>query len=133
MKPRWRIRLANAAERDFVAIVQWTDHHFGPRQAKVYQTTLRRALSALLEGPSTLGVHSRPDLGADVVCLHVARKGRKGRHFVVFRAHADAHIIEVLRILHDSMDLARQHGSGTTAWIWHDISRRPMNIDPALT
>jgi toxin ParE1/3/4 len=43
--------------------------------------------------------------------MHVTRNGRKGRHFVLFRADADADAvsrqIDVLRILHDSMDLAR--------------------------
>ena len=41
--------------------------------------------------------------------LHVARKGRKGRHFVVFRVARDPDhdVIEVLRLLHDSMDLQR--------------------------
>ena len=34
-----------------------------------------------------------------------ARHGRKGRHFVVFRSSAP-YQIEVLRLLHDSMDLA---------------------------
>jgi toxin ParE1/3/4 len=32
--------------------------------------------------------------------------GRKGRHLVVFRM-ADAQAIDVIRLLHDSMDLAK--------------------------
>jgi toxin ParE1/3/4 len=32
--------------------------------------------------------------------------GRKGRHFVVFRI-ADAQTIDVIRLLHDSMDVAK--------------------------
>ncbi|MGL1835130.1 type II toxin-antitoxin system RelE/ParE family toxin [Rhodocyclaceae bacterium SMB388] len=107
MKQRWRIRLAHAAERDFVDILQWTTEHFSPRQARVYETTLRNALTALVHGPGAPGVRARPDLGVGVICLHVARKRRKGRHFIVFRAHDDKNLIEVLRILHDSMDLAR--------------------------
>jgi len=41
--------------------------------------------------------------------LHVARHGRRGRHFVVFRVgrESDHGVIEVLRLLHDSMDLQR--------------------------
>lgn len=38
--------------------------------------------------------------------LHAARNGHKARHFVVFRV-AEGQILEVLRLLHDSMDLAR--------------------------
>ena len=39
--------------------------------------------------------------------LHVAPQGRKGRHLMVFRTHEQGGVIEVLRILHDSMGLAR--------------------------
>lgn len=42
--------------------------------------------------------------------LHVARQGRKGRHFMVFRVgrKPGREVIEGLRLLHDSMDL-QQH------------------------
>jgi toxin ParE1/3/4 len=41
--------------------------------------------------------------------LHVARQGRSGRHFVVFRVgdSGGQNAIDVLRILHDSMDVKR--------------------------
>ena len=41
--------------------------------------------------------------------LHVARRGRQGRHFVLYRADSQAEtpVIDVLRLLHDSMDLPR--------------------------
>jgi toxin ParE1/3/4 len=32
--------------------------------------------------------------------------GRRGRHFIMYRA-ASGNVIEVVRILHDAMDLAR--------------------------
>ena len=41
-----------------------------------------------------------------MLTLHVARQGRKGRHFVAFSV-SEGHIINVLRLLHDSMDLAK--------------------------
>jgi toxin ParE1/3/4 len=40
------------------------------------------------------------------VLLHVARRGRRGRHFLLYRA-AEGQIIEIGRILHDQMDLQR--------------------------
>jgi toxin ParE1/3/4 len=41
--------------------------------------------------------------------LHVARKRRRGRHFILFRADTNPNrgLIDVLRILHDAMDLER--------------------------
>ena len=47
--------------------------------------------------------------GNDIRTLHVARDGRKGRHFVMFRVGSidGRDVIDVLRLLHDSMDLER--------------------------
>jgi toxin ParE1/3/4 len=36
----------------------------------------------------------------------VAQQGKKGRHFVVFSI-SEGRVINVLRLLHDSMDLAK--------------------------
>jgi len=102
----WRIRLARQAEADMSDILQWTARHFGPAQAEHYAQTVIAAIEALGGGPDMAGVRMRSDIAPNVRTLHVARHGRKGRHFVVFRV-ADAHAIEVLRVLHDSMDLAR--------------------------
>lgn len=108
MKRSWRVWLAEGAERDFLSILRWTTAQFGKRQARVYETTLRSALKTLASGPSVLGCRTRPELGADIASLHVARQGRKGRHLLVFRVHEQDGVIEVLRILHDSMDLAQR-------------------------
>jgi toxin ParE1/3/4 len=102
------VRLAEGAERNFFSILRWTTEQFGKRQARVYETTLRSALKALATGPNVLGCRARPDIGTGIMGLHVARNRRKGRHIIVFRAHEEMTAIEVLRILHDSMDL-QQH------------------------
>jgi toxin ParE1/3/4 len=102
----WRVRLVQQAERDLLGITLWTIESFSAQQAEIYVETLSLAIEALHDGPEVLGVTVRDDLGQSVRTLHVARQGRKGRHFVVFRA-APEQTIEVLRLLHDSMDLAR--------------------------
>lgn len=107
----WTIRLAAQAEHDFRMILTWTREHFGKSQATVYAETLGLALEALLNGPDIPGSRIRPELGAEIRVLHVARNGRKGRHFIVFRAE-QAGVIEVLRILHDCMDLQRHVADG---------------------
>ena len=107
MRRTWRVWLAEGAERDFFSVLRWTTEQFGKRQARVYETTLRNALKALASGPSVIGCRARSDLGSGIASLHVARQGRKGRHLLVFRTHEQDGVIEVLRILHDSMDLAR--------------------------
>lgn len=106
---RWAVRLSAAAEADFEHIIQWTSEQFGDNQAIVYAETLSMALAALTEGPTTLGVTARDEILKGLLSLHVARQGRKGRHFIMFRLapRGSDNVIEVLRLLHDSMDLKR--------------------------
>lgn len=106
MNPAWRVRLTQQAERDLHDISRWTAEHFGARQAKIYAETVTLAIEALKDGPDILGVKLRDEIAPGICALHVARQGRKGRHFVVFRVGAEQ-AIDVLRLLHDSMDLTR--------------------------
>lgn len=109
---RWRLRLAAVAETDFRNILHWTREYFGDRQARVYADTLTEAIEALAEDPSVAGSRERNDIAKGLMALHVARGGRRGRHFVLYRADSQAEppVIDVLRILHDSMDLPRHFG-----------------------
>ncbi len=105
MKQVWTVRLGQQAERDFVEILQWTVKTFGEGQANNYAETIALAIEALEGGPDILGARAREDIQPGIRTLHVARQGRAGRYFVVFRA-AGSHI-DILRLLHDSMDLPR--------------------------
>ena len=107
MSALWKVRLAARAELDFSEIITWTIENFGERQARTYVETLSLAIEALHDGPEQLGAKARDDIGPGIRTLHVARQGRSGRHFVVFREAKDQYI-DVLRLLHDSMDLARR-------------------------
>jgi toxin ParE1/3/4 len=106
----WTVRLADQAAQDVEDILDWTLERFGPLRMEVYTDAVNDALEALNVGPQLIDVRRCPELGDDVVTLHVARHGRKGRHLLVFRVDETACLIEVLRILHDSMDLARHLG-----------------------
>jgi len=103
----WTVRLVAVSERDYLEVIQRSAQDFGPLQAEVYAQTLALALDALREnGPLTIGVKPREEIGAGIFTLHAARFKRKASHFLVFRV-LRAQTIEVLRILHDRMDLAR--------------------------
>lgn len=105
----WTVRLTATAEADFRKIIDWTLGQFGDQQAFVYADTIVAALGALSDGPTTVGVKERPEIGKGLFTLHVARGNRRGRHFISFRV-ADkgrSRTIEVLRLLHDVMDLER--------------------------
>jgi len=103
----WTVRLADQAAQDVEEILDWTLDQFGPLQLESYTDVINDALEALSAGPQLINVLWRPELGDDVGTLHVARHGYKGRHQLVFRVDETACLIEILRILHDSMDLLR--------------------------
>ena len=105
----WTVRLTKTAESDYQSIIVWTLREFGDLQARIYADTLSAALVALTAGPTTVGAKERSEIGKGVFTLHVARDGHKGRHFVLFRIGPGKHQrhIEVLRLLHDAMDLTR--------------------------
>ena len=101
----WTVRLTAIAEADFQNIIVWTLEEFGVGQADIYADTLTCAIIALIDGPTIVRARDRREIGKGLCTLHVARRGRKGRHFVLFRVNLSARQIEILRLLHDAMDL----------------------------
>ena len=102
----WRVRLGAAAELDFANILKWAAENFGVRQSRVYRDTLVQAIAELANGPDVAGSKARDEILPGLRTLHVARHGRGGRHFLMYRA-APKSTIEIVRILHDRMDLQR--------------------------
>ena len=100
-------RLGAAAELDFANIVKWTAENFGARQSHIYRDTLVQAIRELAEGPDVPGSKGRDEISPGLRTLHVARRGRRGSHFLMYRA-APNRTIEIVRILHDRMDIQRQ-------------------------
>ena len=103
----WCVRLGAAAEVDFANILRWTTENFGARQSRVYRDTLVQAIVELAGGPDVTGSRARDEIMVGLRTLHVARRGRRGSHFLMYRA-ARKSTIEIVRILHDRMDLWRQ-------------------------
>ena len=103
---RWRVRLGAAAEVDFANILKWTTENFGARQSRVYRDTLVQAIGELAGGPDVAGSRARDEIMAGLRTLHVARRGRRGSHFLMYRVAPNS-MIEIVRILHDRTDLRR--------------------------
>jgi len=103
---KWRVRLGAAAELDFANILKWTAENFGPRQSRIYRDTLVQAIRELVEGPDIATSKARDEIMPGLRTLHVARRGRRGSHFLMYRI-ANRRTIEIVRILHDRMDLQR--------------------------
>jgi toxin ParE1/3/4 len=101
----WTVRLSNTAEADHDDILRWTEGWFGGVQAASYGTLLATTLARLERGPAIAGTRQRDKIGAGLRTLHM---GRRGRHIILFRVGSEPdRTIDVLRILHDAMDLAR--------------------------
>ena len=106
MAARWKVRISKAAQQDFDSLYLWTIERFGSDQADAYRRLVLDALISLDSGPDTLGVKGRAELPENIKILHVARKGKRGRHIIVFDVSMPGRI-QVLRILHDAMDVPR--------------------------
>lgn len=107
MTGTWTVRLVAASEWDYQEVIKRSAQDFGPLQAEVYAQTLALAIDALRKkGPKAIGVKEREEIGPGIFTLHAARSKRKASHFLVFRV-LETRTIEILRILHDRMDLAR--------------------------
>jgi toxin ParE1/3/4 len=100
----WRVQLTDMAGVDLISIKIWTTEIFGAPQAAKYLEVIASAIEDLTIGPKPIGSKSREDIGPNIRSLHVQRKGNKGRHLLVYK-EAKNQTIQVLRLLHDSMDL----------------------------
>lgn len=104
----WRPFLSATAERDFDDILDWTKVNFGPLQLEAYRDVIRDAILELRGGPNAPGTIARDDISPGLKAMHVARRGRRGRHFVLFRvADQQTRTIEIVRLLHDARVLGR--------------------------
>lgn len=108
----WRVRLGAAAEVDFANILKWTTENFGARQSRLYSASLVQAIGELADGPDVVGSMARNEIMAGLRTLHIARHGRRGSHFLMYRARPNS-VVEIVRILHDRMDLQRHVPSGS--------------------
>ena len=103
---RWRVRLTLTAESDFADIIAWTANTFGGRQARLYTEAIGRAIATLAGGPKLPGNRTHDDLSAELRILPIARRGVRARHVLLYRSQDDE-VIEVIRILHQAMNLPR--------------------------
>jgi toxin ParE1/3/4 len=110
------IVVAPAATEDMASILSWSEEHFGVTARRRYGALLEQAIVDVAENPDRVGCRRRPEIAAAARTYHLfhsrnhvaARIGRvkEPRHFLLFRRQEDG-TIELGRVLHDSMDLAR--------------------------
>lgn len=108
--------LAPAAEEDLTSILAWSLERFGEQARQRYAALLSQAIADVATDPSRAGVHDGGDIIAGLRVYHVthSRRTRIGsaprvatpRHFLLFRLRHET-TLEVVRVLHDSMQLSR--------------------------
>jgi toxin ParE1/3/4 len=102
------LRLSDTAKGDIESIAVYTYENFGALALDRYLALIEKAFEILLENPTRPGV--KPfEFGILKYHLLLAKTSVKGlsvnrpRHVVFFRVQQDG-FLEILRVLHDSMD-----------------------------
>jgi toxin ParE1/3/4 len=101
-----------------IAVMKWSLKEFGEAAALRYDALMTQALTDIGDDPERPGVQHRSDLAEGVLVYHLRfSRGRANsalgvvrnpRHFVIYRRRRDqTTVIDILRVLHDSRDLAR--------------------------
>jgi toxin ParE1/3/4 len=106
--------IAPKARSDIASILAWTEENFGPLILKRYAKLIATAIEQVAENPELAGSSQRPEITEHCRTYHLyfSRKSagragdriRKPRHFLLYCV-AESNIVEIGRVLHDSMDL----------------------------
>ena len=104
-----RLLLTAQAEREIRATLRFTASRWGAMEAESYRALISDAFAELLADPRSPRSRPREEIRPGVRTLPFAGGGRPARHLVVYRISV-AGDIEVLRFLHDSMELRRHLG-----------------------
>lgn len=98
-----RIRLHPLAEDDIAGVLAYTLERFGLQQYQRYEQIIEDALARVAQ---------RPDFGRTfpgrpgLFLYSIGRRGQRASHQLLYRTIADGRV-EILRLLHGSMDVSR--------------------------
>ena len=107
-------RISNAARADIVDILRLSQTQFGDQARQRYQTLILTALQALASKPYCIGSHDRDELAPGLRSYHLthSRQQAKQTHgtvksplHIVFYRVANDDVIEVVRLLHDALEV----------------------------
>ena len=112
-----RVVVSPQAGRDIVAVLRTSKAEFGAEARDRYRRLIQLAFEDLVANPSRNGVRSFSGDANGPAIYHIRYSRRRGeamfrvvspRHVVAFRVHGD--VLEILRVLHDAMDIPRLIG-----------------------
>lgn len=106
-----RLIISASARRDIANALHHSARRWGPVQRQRYQALIGSALQDLQQNPVHPGSRARDEIRPGLRTFHIARPGQSGRHLVVYRLDANGNV-QVIRLLHDAMDLGRALDDG---------------------
>jgi toxin ParE1/3/4 len=103
-----RYRTTKAADADYDTILRFTLKRWGKAQFSSYRQLLNDAITAVAREPDRLNSHGRDEVRNGIRSFHIglaATRPALGRHVLYYRVAADG-VVEIIRILHDRMELS---------------------------
>ncbi|HXQ10223.1 MAG TPA: type II toxin-antitoxin system RelE/ParE family toxin [Caulobacteraceae bacterium] len=111
-----KVVIGARARRDIFILLSVSRDQFGAVAQQRYRALLEQAIADIAENPSRRGVVRLEEVADDDIWLYHARHARprlpvahrvgRPRHVIAFRVRQDR--LEVIRVLHDAMDLPRR-------------------------
>lgn len=93
------LRISNRAARDIEEVLAYTLAQFGARKRAEYRALIRDALADIAADPHRAPAKHRPELHPGARTFHIARRGKRARHFLLYRVIGDE-FVDVGRLLH---------------------------------
>lgn len=111
---RLAVRISPQAYTDIADTLRFTEFRLGEALRSQYQDLLQGTFSSLAEEPTHLNSRARDELSPGLRSLHLSfnvlqmTDGRTitPRHIVFYRTGTDQ-VVEILRVLHDAMEIAQ--------------------------
>jgi toxin ParE1/3/4 len=99
-----RLVISASARRDIANVLDASVQGWGAAQGRNYRLLIEQALNDLLQQPEHPASRARDEIQPGLRSFHIARQGRPARHLILYRL-ADTGDLQVLRLVHDAMDL----------------------------
>ncbi|MEM8503687.1 MAG: type II toxin-antitoxin system RelE/ParE family toxin [Cyanobacteria bacterium P01_D01_bin.1] len=96
----YSIRLTEQADADLLSIYTYSYNTWGDQQAAKYTDGLREAIKRIADQPNRIGTVDRSSVRLGYRSYH------QKRHLIFYRTVDN--YVEIVRILHDSMDIDQQ-------------------------
>jgi len=105
MRTKRSVSLAAAAQTDLDNIAAWSTETFGHAQAETYIEAILDTIDELTALTPPSRSIARDEIAKGMRTLHMRKRGRRGRHFLLYSQTSDE--VRIQRVLHDSVELSR--------------------------